>query len=55
VSTEYVADVVGAREAGLTSILVDRGNRLPYADCLHVQRLLDLTPPPADIRLEVGG
>jgi FMN phosphatase YigB (HAD superfamily) len=45
VGNEYVADVVGAREAGLTPILVDRGNRLPYADCLRVQSLLDLTPP----------
>jgi putative hydrolase of the HAD superfamily len=44
VGNEYLADVVGAREAGLTPILVDRGNRLPYADCLRVQSLLDLTP-----------
>jgi len=46
VGNEYLADVVGAREAGLTPILVDRGNRLPYADCLRVQSLLDLTLPP---------
>ncbi|WP_293327952.1 HAD family hydrolase [Mycobacterium sp.] len=46
VGNEYAADVVGAREAGLTPILVDRDNRLPYADCLRVQSLLDLTPPP---------
>lgn len=45
VGNEYVADVVGAREAGLTPILVDRTNRLPYADCLRVKSLLDLTPP----------
>jgi putative hydrolase of the HAD superfamily len=44
VGNEYVADVVGAREAGLTPILVDRTNRLPYADCLRVQSLLDLAP-----------
>jgi putative hydrolase of the HAD superfamily len=50
VGNEYVADVVGAREAGLTPILVDRGNRLPYADCLRVQSLLDLTPP-TDVQL----
>jgi putative hydrolase of the HAD superfamily len=51
VGNEYFADVVGAREAGLTPILVDRGNRLPYADCLRVQSLLDLAPPPANISL----
>ncbi|KAA1251992.1 HAD family hydrolase [Mycobacterium simiae] len=45
VGNEYVADVVGAREAGLKPILVDRDDRLPYADCLRVQNLLDLTPP----------
>lgn len=45
VGNEYAADVVGAREAGLTPILVDRTNRLPYADCLRVASLLDLTPP----------
>jgi putative hydrolase of the HAD superfamily len=44
IGNEYVADVVGARAAGLTPILVDRTNRLPYADCLRVQSLLDLTP-----------
>ncbi len=51
VGNEYVADVVGARTAGLTPILVDRGNRLQYADCLRVQSLLDLTPPPANVKL----
>jgi putative hydrolase of the HAD superfamily len=49
VGNEYVADVVGAREAGLTPILVDRNNRLPYADCLRVQTLRDLIWPPADV------
>lgn len=51
VGNEYVADVVGSREAGLTPILVDRGNRLPYADCLRVQSLRELTPPPANVQL----
>jgi len=45
VGNEYVADVIGARGAGLTPILIDRTDRLPYADCLRVQSLLDLTPP----------
>jgi hypothetical protein len=40
---------IGARAAGLTSILVDRGDRLPYADCLRGRSFLDLTPPPANI------
>jgi putative hydrolase of the HAD superfamily len=51
VGNEYVADVVGAREAGLTPILVDRDNRLPYADCLRVQSLRDLTPSTANVQL----
>jgi FMN phosphatase YigB (HAD superfamily) len=49
VGNEYVADVVGAREAGLTPILVDRGNLLPYADCLRVQSLRELTGPLANV------
>lgn len=48
VGNEYVADVIGARGAGLTPILIDRGNRLPHADCLRVQSLLDLTRPTGD-------
>jgi hypothetical protein len=40
---------IGARAAGLTPILVDRGNRPLHADCLRGQSLLDLTPPPANI------
>ena len=48
VGNEYVADVVGARDAGLTPILVDRGNLLPYADCLRVQSLRELTGPLAN-------
>ncbi|SPM28064.1 haloacid dehalogenase, partial [Mycobacterium terramassiliense] len=50
VGNEYVADVIGARNAGLTPILIDRGNRLPHADCLRVQSLLDLTRP-TDVQL----
>jgi putative hydrolase of the HAD superfamily len=50
VGNEYVADIVGARAAGMTPILIDRGNRLPYADCLRVQSLLDLTST-SDVRL----
>jgi putative hydrolase of the HAD superfamily len=42
VGDEYVADVVGAREAGLTPVLVDRDDRLPAADCLRVRSLRDL-------------
>ncbi|OBG93802.1 hypothetical protein A5697_03745 [Mycobacterium sp. E3251] len=49
VGNEYVADVVGARNAGLTPILVDRGNLLPYADCLRVQSLRELTGPLANV------
>jgi putative hydrolase of the HAD superfamily len=44
VGNEYVADVVGAREAGLTPVLVDRDDRLPAADCPRVRSLRDLIP-----------
>lgn len=49
VGNEYIADVIGARVAGLTPILVDRGNLLPYADCLRVRSLRELTGPLASI------
>jgi putative hydrolase of the HAD superfamily len=49
VGNEYIADVVGARQAGLTPILIDRDNRLPYADCLRVRNLLELAVP-SDVR-----
>jgi putative hydrolase of the HAD superfamily len=44
VGNEYVADVVGAREAGITPVLVDRDDQLPSADCVRVRTLLDLVP-----------
>ena len=44
VGNEYIADVVGAREAGLTSVLIDRKNRLPAADCWRIRALADLIP-----------
>jgi putative hydrolase of the HAD superfamily len=44
VGNEYFADVVGAREAGLTPVLVDRQDRLPAADCLRVHSLYELIP-----------
>jgi putative hydrolase of the HAD superfamily len=44
VGDEYVADIIGAREAGLTPVLVDRDNRLPVADCLRVGSLRELIP-----------
>jgi putative hydrolase of the HAD superfamily len=42
VGDEYVADVIGAREAGLTPVLVDRNSRLPAADCLRIRALWEL-------------
>jgi len=42
VGNEYVADVVGARAAGMIPVLVDRNDRLPAADCLRVRALRDL-------------
>ncbi len=40
----YEADVVGARDAGIAPVLVDRAGRHPYADC---PRLRDLRGLPA--------
>jgi putative hydrolase of the HAD superfamily len=45
VGNEYLADVVGAREAGLTPVLIDRKNRLPAADCWRIRELADLILP----------
>jgi putative hydrolase of the HAD superfamily len=54
VGNEYLADVVGARQAGMTPVLIDRADRLPNADCLRIRALRDLVsasavgiaPPP---------
>jgi putative hydrolase of the HAD superfamily len=45
VGNEYIADVIGAREAGMTPVLLDRNDRLPAADCLRVRSLSDLIRP----------
>jgi HAD superfamily hydrolase (TIGR01549 family) len=39
----YDADVVGARNAGMLAVLVDRDNHLPDADCPRVERLDEIT------------
>ena len=44
VGNEYLADVVGSRNAGLLPILVDRDNRWPAADCARVRALRELIP-----------
>lgn len=44
VGNEYEADVVGARRAGLTPVLVDRDAVFPAADCLRVGSLAELVP-----------
>jgi len=44
VGNEYIADVIGAREAGMTPVLLDRNDRLPTADCLRIRALGDLIP-----------
>lgn len=41
VGNEYRADVMGARAAGLTPVLIDRSNSYPHADCLHFSSLSD--------------
>jgi putative hydrolase of the HAD superfamily len=42
VGNEYIADVLGARAAGLTPVLVDRYNKLPTADCTRILTLSEL-------------
>jgi FMN phosphatase YigB (HAD superfamily) len=39
VGDEYEIDVIGARNAGLVPILIDRNNNLPFADCLRFNTL----------------
>jgi putative hydrolase of the HAD superfamily len=38
---EYRADVLGARAAGLTPVLIDRSGAYPSADCLRFESLLE--------------
>lgn len=42
IGNEYVADVVGARAAGLTPVLVDRDGKMRAADCLRISSLAHL-------------
>jgi putative hydrolase of the HAD superfamily len=42
VGNEYIADVIGARDAGLTPLLVDRGGKLTAADCARVSSFMEL-------------
>lgn len=35
----YEYDVVGARSAGITPVLIDRADRYPNADCIRIRRL----------------
>ena len=42
IGNEYLADVVGARTAGLTPILLDRADRMRSADCLRISSLAEL-------------
>lgn len=41
VGNEYRADVIGSRSAGLTPVLIDRGNMYPHADCARFGSLKD--------------
>ena len=52
VGDTYVKDVMGARAAGLTPVLLDRRGTAPMLDCACVRNLTDLLPlvgltPPA--------
>lgn len=38
----YEYDVVGARSAGITPVLIDRSDRYPNADCIRIRRLDEL-------------
>lgn len=44
VGNEYLADIVGARDAGLTPVLLDRDDRMAGADCARIGGLLELVP-----------
>jgi putative hydrolase of the HAD superfamily len=44
VGNEYIADVIGPREAGMTPVLIDRCDRLRAADCWRIRSLADLIP-----------
>lgn len=39
---EYETDVIGARNAGLMPVLIDRNNLWPNADCLRFENLIEL-------------
>jgi putative hydrolase of the HAD superfamily len=41
VGNEYRADVLGAREAGLTPVLIDRNRLYQHADCLRFNSLIE--------------
>ncbi len=41
VGNEYRADVLGARAAGLTPVLIDRKRLYPHADCARFDSLLE--------------
>jgi len=43
VGNEYETDVIGARDAGLIPVLIDRNNFWPYADCLRFESLIGLS------------
>jgi HAD superfamily hydrolase (TIGR01549 family) len=42
VGDTYVKDVMGARAAGITPVLLDRSGRAPALDCLSIRTLHDL-------------
>ena len=42
VGDSYVADVLGARAAGIAAVLIDREGRAPAVDCPVVRSLLDV-------------
>jgi FMN phosphatase YigB (HAD superfamily) len=40
----YAVDVIGAKAAGVTGILIDRENKLPNIDCPRIRSLEELPP-----------
>jgi len=42
IGDNYYADIVGARNAGITPILIDREDIFPNADCLKINEIGDL-------------
>ena len=44
VGDSYISDVIGARAAGISPVLIDREGKAPSVDCPVITSLLELEP-----------